>query len=143
MKKLCWKCLKSGLLLFVIISSATAILIDYKGSGFDPIAEIQKLRIGGIILGVMPTEIPYSYEKVQLKENDVLVMFTDGVSEAMNKDGKEYGDERFEEIVINLKDKSANDILDGIKSYVQKFAEGSPQSDDITMIIMKVKYLGI
>ena len=45
MQKFCCRCLKSGLLLFVIISSATAILIDYKGSGFDPIAEIQKLRI--------------------------------------------------------------------------------------------------
>ncbi len=43
MKKLCWSCLKSVLLLFVIISSATAILIDYKGSGFDPIREIHKL----------------------------------------------------------------------------------------------------
>ena len=44
MKKLCWRCLKFGLLFFVIISTATAILIDCKGSNFDPISEIQKLR---------------------------------------------------------------------------------------------------
>ncbi len=44
MKKLCWSCLKFGLLFFVIVSTATAILIDCKGSEFDPISEIQKLR---------------------------------------------------------------------------------------------------
>ena len=45
MKRLCWSCLKFGLLIFVIMSCALTILIQYKGSGFDPVTEIQKLRI--------------------------------------------------------------------------------------------------
>ncbi len=45
MKKLCWKCLKFGLLIFIILSSALAIYCSYKGAEFDPIREIQRLKI--------------------------------------------------------------------------------------------------
>ncbi len=45
LKKLCWKCLKFGLLVFVILSSALAIYSSYKGAEFDPIREIQRLKI--------------------------------------------------------------------------------------------------
>jgi len=98
---------------------------------------INKLEKGGIILGVMKTDIPYVSEEVNLKKDDVIVMFTDGVSEAMNKNREEFSDERLESVALALKDKRAEEIMNGIKTEVQSFASGVTQSDDITMLVLK------
>jgi sigma-B regulation protein RsbU (phosphoserine phosphatase) len=100
---------------------------------------ISKLRKGGIILGVVETTIPYLSESVNLQSDDVLILFTDGISEALNKQGEEYTDERLEEAALRLLSGSASEILEGIKQEVDDYAEGAPQSDDITMVVIKVK----
>lgn len=126
------------------IVNTTNKILTYVNAGHNPPlllrnGAIQKLQVGGMILGVMSTMIPYSSDEIQLKENDALILFTDGVSEAMNKDGEEFSDERLEKTAQLLKEKSADEILNGIKKEVQLFSEGSPQSDDLTMLVMKVK----
>jgi sigma-B regulation protein RsbU (phosphoserine phosphatase) len=100
---------------------------------------IDKLEKGGMILGVMKTDIPYIAEEVKLKKEDVIIMFTDGVSEAMNKNREEFSDERLESVALTLKDEPAEVIMDGIKTEVQNFASGVTQSDDITMLVIKVR----
>jgi len=100
--------------------------------------KIKLLDKGGIILGVLKTVVPYTFEEIKFKKNDVLIMYTDGVSEAMSKDGEEFTERRLEEVSRQLKDKSAEEILNGIKGEVQNFTEGNLQSDDITMIVMKI-----
>jgi phosphoserine phosphatase RsbU/P len=100
---------------------------------------ITKLEIGGMILGVMKTIMPYKSESVQLQKDDVLVMFTDGISEAMNKKGEEFSDETLEKISLEMANESAESILKRIQSEVQKFADGANQSDDITLVVVKVK----
>ncbi len=70
--------------------------------------EIIKLRKGGMILGVMKTLIPYESETVKLKSEDSIILFTDGVTEAMNKQNEEYSDERLEELSIKYSAKSAD-----------------------------------
>jgi sigma-B regulation protein RsbU (phosphoserine phosphatase) len=100
---------------------------------------ITKLEIGGMILGVMKTIVPYKSESVQLQKDDVLVMFTDGISEAMNKKGEEFSDESLEKISLEMANESAENILKRIQSEVQKFADGANQSDDITLVVVKVK----
>ena len=101
--------------------------------------KIKKLNKGGMILGVMETTIPYDSETIDLQKDDVIVLFTDGISEAMNKESEEFSDERLEEISIKLSSLSAIEILDGIKNEVTDFTKGASQSDDITMVILKVK----
>ena len=101
--------------------------------------KIDKLEKGGMILGVMKTDIPYIAEEVNLKKDDVIIMFTDGVSEAMNKNREEFSDERLESVALTLKDKPAEVIMEGIKTEVQNFASGVTQSDDITMLVIKVR----
>lgn len=101
--------------------------------------EIRKLNKGGMILGVMETTIPYDSETINLQKDDVIVLFTDGISEAMNKESEEFSDERLEENSIKLSSLSAKEILDGIKNEVTDFTKGAAQSDDITMVIVKVK----
>jgi sigma-B regulation protein RsbU (phosphoserine phosphatase) len=87
----------------------------------------------------MKTVNPYLFEEVDLLKDDLLVLFTDGVSEAMNNQDEEFGEDRLEEVANALKMNSAGEVLNGIKQEVQNFAQGNPQSDDLTMIILKVK----
>jgi sigma-B regulation protein RsbU (phosphoserine phosphatase) len=101
--------------------------------------EIIKLTEGGMIFGVMKTFIPYIFEVVELKKDDVLILYTDGVSEALNLEFEEYSEQRLEKKAKELMHKSADEILDGIKEDVQIFTQGNLQSDDITMIVMKVR----
>lgn len=101
--------------------------------------EIKKLDKGGMILGVMKTLNPYTSEEKKLLKDDVLVLFTDGVSEAMSSQGEEFTEERLEEVVKALQKNSAAEILEGIKQEVQNFARGNVQSDDITLVVIKVK----
>src|SRR3989339_519718 len=72
--------------------------------------KIKKLDKGGIILGVMNTMIPYISERLQLETDDVMILFTDGVSEAMNQKGEEFTDERLEKLSLSLVEKPAKDI---------------------------------
>ena len=101
--------------------------------------KIKKLNKGGMILGVMETTIPYDSETIYLQLDDVIVLFTDGISEAMNKESEEFSDERLEENSVKLSSFSAKEILDGIKNEVTDFTQGASQSDDITMVVIKVK----
>jgi len=100
---------------------------------------IRKLEKGGLLLGVMKTFIPYECEVVDLQKDDLILMFTDGVSEAKDKFDNEFSDEKLEALALNSADKPAEEILKIITDEVHKFASGTHQSDDITMLVLKVK----
>lgn len=117
--------------------------IEYVNAGHNPPllvrdGKIIKLKTGGMIFGVMQTIVPYESEIIELKNNDVLVFFTDGITEAMNNENKEYTDERLEEFIIKNFYKSAKEIGEGILCDVKQFVEDAEQSDDITLLIIKV-----
>lgn len=119
-------------------------LITYVNAGHNPPflirkGKIEKLDKGGIILGVMKTMIPYQSESLQLEKDDLLILFTDGVSEAMNKNNEEFSEKRLEELSLACVDKSANEIATYILSHVKDFTAGAVQSDDITLMVIKVK----
>jgi sigma-B regulation protein RsbU (phosphoserine phosphatase) len=101
--------------------------------------KIIKFEKGGIILGVMKTVSPYEYEEIDLRKDDVIIMFTDGVSEAMNKNREEFSDKRLEEIAKRTFRKNADEILKEIRQEVLTYASGAVQSDDITLMVIKVK----
>jgi sigma-B regulation protein RsbU (phosphoserine phosphatase) len=118
--------------------------IRYVNAGHNPPilvrdGKIKKLTVGGIILGVMKTVIPYESEELQLQKDDVIVFFTDGISEAMNIKGEEFSDNRLEEIAVESASLPAKEILNKIRNEVVDFASGTVQSDDLTMIVVKVK----
>lgn len=115
---------------------------EYVNAGHNPPlllrdGKLMKLEKGGIILGVMQTLIPYVSEKIELKKNDMIVMFTDGVNEAMNKYGEEFSDEKLEELILKNNGKSAEEIHNIIKKSVSQFSHGAVQSDDITIMVLK------
>ncbi|MHB1688661.1 MAG: PP2C family protein-serine/threonine phosphatase [Ignavibacteriaceae bacterium] len=117
--------------------------IEYVNAGHNlPLlirnGKIHKLDKGGIILGVMKTFTPYISESLHLKKNDVIILFTDGVTEAKSIDDEEFSDEKLEILSLKFANLSAEEILDNIKFEVQSFAKGALQSDDITMLVIKV-----
>jgi len=116
---------------------------EYVNAGHNPPllvrnGELTKLKKGGMILGVMETIIPYESEKIKLEKDDVLVLFTDGISEAMDINLTEYSDERLEEFVKANSCNSAKKLMDAIIDDVRKYTINAEQSDDITLLIIKV-----
>ncbi len=98
---------------------------------------IERLKEGGIILGVMKEAVPYQEGSIQLSRGDVVVMFTDGISEAMNKEGLDYTEERVEQFLRNVAPSSAQSILENIQNEIARYTSGAPQSDDITLVVLK------
>ncbi len=118
--------------------------LTYVNAGHNPPlivrdGKIDKLKKGGMILGVMETTIPYESETVGLKKDDKIFLFTDGITEAMSKEQEEYGDERLETLVPKLKEKSAQEALESVTNEITEFTIGAEQSDDITCLVINVK----
>ena len=96
------------------------------------------LEDGGIILGAMPTLMPYNGNVYQFKAGDILVFFTDGVTEAMSPDqSEEYEEHRLIKCVNRNREKSSQGIMEAIIKDVNAFSNNI-QYDDITMIVLKV-----
>ncbi len=100
-------------------------------------ASVERLERGGIILGIMKTLTPYEEDAVVLRSEDLLVLFTDGVSEAMNAEGLEFSEEKLEEILRHNRNSSAQSIIDAVRQELLIHTKGTPQSDDITMVVLK------
>ncbi|MGB5873433.1 MAG: SpoIIE family protein phosphatase [Bacteroidota bacterium] len=98
----------------------------------------ERLQRGGMILGVLKTTIPYEHEVVGLREGDTLVLFTDGVTEAMNNEGVEYGEERLEAVLRDTQNQEAHAIIERVYQDVLSYTSGAPQSDDLTMMVVRV-----
>jgi sigma-B regulation protein RsbU (phosphoserine phosphatase) len=82
-------------------------------------------------------ELTFEQSAVTLGKGDTLVMFTDGVTEAMNSALEEYGEQRLVAALGTMKQYSCSDIIDGVKASVAAFVEGAEQSDDMTMLTIK------
>ncbi|MFN5308905.1 MAG: GAF domain-containing SpoIIE family protein phosphatase [Candidatus Kapaibacterium sp.] len=98
---------------------------------------IEELQCGGIILGILENAPPYNTGTTTIENGDAVIMYTDGVSEAMNNNNDEFGEDTLREISLAVRHADANTILDTIVVHVHKHADGAPQSDDITLAIIK------
>ncbi|HCA80571.1 MAG TPA: hypothetical protein DEP53_12650, partial [Bacteroidetes bacterium] len=97
----------------------------------------KRLDVGGIILGLMKTSSPYLEEVVTLNSGDVIVMFTDGVSEAMNSQEEDFTEERLEILLNTVRTESPAKIIETVRKALDEYAHGTPQSDDITMLVLR------
>ena len=91
---------------------------------------------GGIALGVMP-DLEYRQNSVTLHADETLVLYTDGVSEAMNSVGEEFGVERLQQIFLEHPPTTARAANEAILKAVSDFAGGTPQSDDVTCLVLR------
>lgn len=92
----------------------------------------------GFLLGVVE-ESQYHSDMVVLRPGDLLVAYTDGVTEARNRDDTLYGEQRLREMVLTCFSKPAEHIVREIMESVKQFAVGVPQADDITLLTVRFK----
>ena len=98
---------------------------------------MEKLEEGGMILGIFKTTTPYAEASVTILPGDVLVMYTDGITEAMNQENEQFTEERFEVILNKSTHLSAKEIIRQIQKELEIHTQATPQSDDITLLVLK------
>jgi sigma-B regulation protein RsbU (phosphoserine phosphatase) len=93
---------------------------------------------GNFMAGAFAEEV-YADKTLQLEHGDTLVMFTDGVTEAMNPTLKEFGIDRLNNILCGMADNSCQEIVEAIRVGITDFVKDAEQSDDITLLVLKRK----
>src|SRR5437764_782016 len=120
---------KAGSLAFLNAGHNPPLIVHSGGT-------MEQLAAGGLPLGIM-SDAEFREGHTQLHPGDVLVIYSDGVSEAVNPSGEEFGRTRLYEVVARNLDASAGGIRDRIESALTKFCQGTPAADDITLVICK------
>jgi serine phosphatase RsbU (regulator of sigma subunit)/pSer/pThr/pTyr-binding forkhead associated (FHA) protein len=114
--------------------------LTYCNAGHNPplivgAGGIRRLEVGGPIVGLFEAAT-FQEETVTLAPGDILLVFSDGVSEALSAEGEEYGETRIIDTANRNPGASPNDLLQAIFSDVRAFTKGAPQSDDITALVL-------
>ena len=100
---------------------------------------VRRLTTGGLIVGLFD-EAEYEQEVVTMSPGDTLIIFSDGVSEATNGEGTEFGDERLLECMrACASDITPRDLVEKLLAGVREFTVGEPQSDDITLLVVRYR----
>ena len=99
-------------------------------------SSVELALTGGVALGVMPG-LDYREDHTTLNPGDTMILYTDGVSEAMNAAGEEFGVERLQQLFANQPPTSARMATEAIFQAVSDFAGGTPQSDDVTCLVLR------
>ncbi len=124
-------------------------ILDYKshqliytnGGHDDPILfvngkEPRRLSIGGTVLGFVEN-FAYTEEKVDLKPGDFFIIYSDGITEAMNLQEEEFGEERLMSIIEESQSTSPQNLIDEILASVRAHAGTAPHMDDMTLVVIK------
>jgi len=98
--------------------------------------KITKLDKGGLLLSCFEYS-DYDEEEIIFEKGSTLVIFSDGITEAMNEAEEEYGDERLEKILLDNIKESSQEIIKNIITDVKLHVGDNAQSDDITIMIIK------
>jgi sigma-B regulation protein RsbU (phosphoserine phosphatase) len=93
-------------------------------------------QAGGTVVGLLP-ECAYEQAELFLAPGDLLVIYTDGFSEAMSPSLEEWGEERLIETVAACGGLPARDTITHIMHSADAFAAGAPQSDDMTLVVLR------
>ena len=105
--------------------------------GANGIKKVRRLTAGGLIAGAFEYS-KYEQETLELQPNDLLFLYTDGLTEAMNREGEEFGETRVEEMLTASAHLSAQEIRDQIAARVKQWCRGAGLYDDLTFVVMKV-----
>jgi phosphoserine phosphatase RsbU/P len=116
--------------------NAPLVLRQKPGGG----SEILRVEADGPVVGLLPFA-PYSEQSLQLEPGDLLVTYTDGISEAMTHNDEEWGEERMMAAAAAARNGSAEGVLKIIFAEADKFTAGAPQHDDMTLLILKLDSL--
>lgn len=99
---------------------------------------ISELTCGGPVIGAFD-ECRYEQETIALQSGDILIAYTDGISEAFNPAGEEFGEARLRETASVSAHLSAQELTERIVEQVRDWSADAPQYDDLTLVVMKVR----
>jgi sigma-B regulation protein RsbU (phosphoserine phosphatase) len=97
-----------------------------------------RLCANGTVVGLLP-DARYAEQRLQLRRGDTLLAYTDGLSEARNRDGEEFGEQRLESLARRHGELGARELCDAILVEVDRFVGGSAPEDDLTLIVARVR----
>ena len=132
---------------FFAIYDPGAHSLSYVNAGHNPPILLRKcgdgsvahtrLEAGGMVVGLLP-HARYEEQSLILKPGDLLLGYTDGISEAMTAEDEEWGDERMIVAAESWMDASAEAILQGVFRAADQFTNNAPQHDDMTLLVAKL-----
>lgn len=97
---------------------------------------VRRLEVGGTVLGLF-SDARYDQDVVTLDTGDTVVVFSDGVSEALDPAGEEFGDDRIRGVVEQALTQSPQSVLDALLAGVKQFVGTAAQNDDITAVVLR------
>src|SRR6516165_5015067 len=119
--------------------------LTYVNAGHNPpvvlrncggVCDVMRLETGGPVIGLIPQR--YQRGMFSLEAGDLVLLFTDGVSESMNIRDEEWGEERLIELAKTCRGLPAREGMTRILTAAQAFAGGAPQHDDMTLVVLRV-----
>jgi serine phosphatase RsbU (regulator of sigma subunit) len=129
---------------FYGVLDSTAGTLTYCNAGHNPPylfsaqngSEAQPLTKTGMVLGVIE-DVTWEQRTIHLASGDLLVLYTDGVTDAENGQGVFFGEERLLETIKVHRERPAQDVQDALMAEIHKFVGAAPQFDDITLMIVR------
>jgi len=120
-------------------------ILEYSNAAHNPLIlfkadtkKIFELDTEGVPVGI-DEDVSFEMKKIKLNTNDIIVLNTDGITEAMNLKNELFRPERLKDLIMKNYNLSANELKDLIINEVNKFVGDAPQHDDMTLVIFKIK----
>lgn len=129
---------------FIVVIDLATGLIEYSNAGHNPpmIKKNEEHKFDylktkkSFVMGGMP-DFKYKKESYQLNKGDYFFLYTDGVTEAMDAQSKQYSEARLEKVLTDIEDLDVNKLLKIVSKDIEDFVQDNPASDDITMLAFK------
>jgi sigma-B regulation protein RsbU (phosphoserine phosphatase) len=129
---------------FYAIIDFESLVVYYTNAGHNPplvcksTGEVIRMQRGGLVLGFLP-EQDYRQMTQVIDPGDILVFYTDGVTEVFNEADEMFGDSRLQRVVEANRQRSAREIQEAVVEAVRQFAPDTEQQDDLTIVVIKIE----
>jgi sigma-B regulation protein RsbU (phosphoserine phosphatase) len=119
----------TGEFTFINAGHTPPVLLDKKG-------KVQRLASGGFCLGMFPS-VQFEVQKLDLHKDDIVLLFTDGLTECRNSSNEELSEEGLIKIIKKHRKLNSSNLLEMIYEELDSFTTGTEQMDDMTLVIVK------
>jgi serine phosphatase RsbU (regulator of sigma subunit) len=126
---------------FGLVDPTSGSLV-YSNAGHNPplliraSGEQERLEAMGTVLGVLP-DVGYEERRREFRPGDLLVLYSDGVTEAASPDGQEFGEQRLADLLVAHRDEPAAEIVSQVIQAVAEWIAGAPPADDVTLVVAR------
>ena len=129
--------------MFYIVMDSNTSKCNYASAGHNPVLffdkdemVVKRLTASGLFLGTFE-DVEFEEGTVELDRGDILFMYTDGLVEAMDRNGEQYGYDRLISKLIMFQNEKCSAIIENVMADLKEFAAGRPFDDDITILVIK------